>query len=112
MGAYLGIGDQPWMSTLGRCSGAALFDVVVSVILAAPLMRRWRSERRSAWPWVTMAAAGAVVAVIMERVGLAAGRWAYGEAMPLLPGLDVGLWPVVQMTLIPPLAGLLALSRH
>lgn len=31
------------------------------------------------------------------------GAWAYNARMPRLPWLGVGLWPALQMTLLPPL---------
>jgi len=36
------------------------------------------------------------------------GRWAYQPSMPLLPGLGVGLLPVLQMLVLPPLIFALA----
>ena len=30
--------------------------------------------------------------------------WAYGKAMPVLPGLNVGVWPVLQMMVLPVVA--------
>jgi hypothetical protein len=31
------------------------------------------------------------------------GRWMYTAQMPLVPGLDVGIVPIVQMLVLPPL---------
>ena len=36
-------------------------------------------------------------------MALAAGRWSYTERMPVVPVLAAGLWPPLQMTLLPPL---------
>ncbi|NTW15665.1 MAG: hypothetical protein HGA38_04865 [Candidatus Moranbacteria bacterium] len=44
---------------------------------------------------------GFTVAVVIERVALAAGMWSYGIYMPLLPFFGVGLAPILQMTVIP-----------
>ncbi len=52
--------------------------------------------------------AGMVVAVALEMHALAWGRWAYNTRMPVIPGLGVGLVPVVQMMVLPPLAARLA----
>lgn len=43
-----------------------------------------------------------LVSAIIERYSLASGRWAYGPAMPVLPVLQIGLLPVLQMMIIPP----------
>ena len=46
---------------------------------------------------------GLSIGVGIEWVALnILGRWAYTVDMPLLPGLDVGLVPVLQMLLLPP----------
>jgi len=39
----------------------------------------------------------------LAYAALAAGRWSYTERMPVVPGLGAGLWPLLQMTLLPPL---------
>ncbi len=53
----------------------------------------------------TIAALGAVWAILIEYHSVyVAGRWGYAALMPLLPILKVGLWPVLQMTLLPGLA--------
>ncbi len=45
---------------------------------------------------------GFLVAVGIEKWGLNTGRWQYAE-MPTLPLLNVGLLPILQMLIIPPL---------
>lgn len=47
---------------------------------------------------------GFVIAVSVEWVAVhGAQRWTYTDRMPLLPGLEVGGVPVLQMLLLPPL---------
>ncbi len=55
-----------------------------------------------------LAGLGATTAVLLERVALVTGRWTYNGLMPVLPVLDVGLWPVLQMTVLPVVAVRLA----
>lgn len=50
-----------------------------------------------------MALIGAVIAAAIEKISLLMERWTYLETMPTLPILDVGITPVLQMALIPPL---------
>jgi len=52
---------------------------------------------------VALMVIGAVLAVFMEWGALASGRWSYGEFMPVIPILGVGLLPVFQMVLLPPI---------
>lgn len=42
--------------------------------------------------------------ILIERLSTAQGVWTYSEAMPVLPGLGVGLAPVAQWVVIPLLA--------
>lgn len=44
---------------------------------------------------------GFVWAAIIEKWALSTGRWQYTEAMPIVPFLQVGLVPVIQMILLP-----------
>lgn len=45
--------------------------------------------------------AGALVAVLIEKWALGNGRWQYASAMLLIPFLNIGLWPVIQMMFLP-----------
>lgn len=51
---------------------------------------------------------GALSAVTLERYAVATQRWSYAPTMPVIPMVDVGLWPVLQMALIPALGAYLA----
>jgi hypothetical protein len=46
---------------------------------------------------------GLVATFFLERHALAAGRWSYSELMPVIPILGVGLVPLLQWALLPPL---------
>ncbi len=50
-----------------------------------------------------MALIGAALAMVIEKISIEMERWAYFDTMPLIPGIEVGLTPVLQMALIPPL---------
>ena len=43
------------------------------------------------------------IALFVEYKALALGRWAYLDAMPILPFFHVGLTPILQMTILLPL---------
>jgi hypothetical protein len=48
--------------------------------------------------------AGAVLAIIVEWIAVnVLHRWTYNDAMPHIPGLEIGAIPILQMILIPPL---------
>jgi uncharacterized membrane protein YqaE (UPF0057 family) len=106
MSAYTEMADHPWGRTVLRCGRAALVDALLTLAVWAGAIRLlgWRARLK---PWVllpTMALVGAALAVAMESVALALGAWSYSDRMPRVPFFDVGLWPVLQMTILPPLA--------
>lgn len=54
--------------------------------------------------YAVMLAAGFTVAIAVEWLGMVAlGRWEYNSLMPTLPILNLGLLPILQMLLLPPL---------
>ncbi len=68
---------------------AALVDAFYILFLA--LAARWFQK-----PWM-MVIGGFLLAVGIEVWALGTSRWAYASSMPLLPILDVGLLPVLQL---------------
>ncbi len=114
MSAYVETAGHSWMSTLGLCSRAAVGDVGITLgIYAAGALAAgnlgWGLRGR--WNiYATVAVLGLAYASLVEHAALAAGRWSYTERMPVVSVLGAGLWPLLQMTLLPPLAFLLARS--
>jgi hypothetical protein len=45
--------------------------------------------------------AGAFVALGIEKLSIVLDRWEYSHLMPVIPGVQVGLVPVIQMVLLP-----------
>ena len=70
----------------------------------------WISFQR--WDWfrqpgvggyLLMLTAGLVLAVLVEWVAVhTLGRWAYTGRMPVVPGIGIGIVPIVQMIILPP----------
>lgn len=107
MSAYVETAGQSWTSTLGLCTRAAVGDVGITVSIYAAgalaagelgwgLRGRWNI-------YATTALWGLASAALVEHSALAAGRWSYTGRMPVVPGLGAGLWPLLQMALLPPL---------
>jgi len=47
--------------------------------------------------------AGAIATVLLEwHATQVAGRWAYAPGMPVVPGLRVGILPLLQWMVLPP----------
>ncbi len=79
----------------------ALFIVgVYLVVYTVPFLAKNR------WLWTILL--GLTAAVLLERYALATGRWAYADAMPLVPLLKTGLTPTIQLALTAVLAFRLA----
>lgn len=112
MSAFVEMAGYSWTSALGFCTRAAVGDVgILSGIYAAVALAAgdlgWGLRGR--WNhYVTVAVLGLTTAVLVEHAALAAGRWSYTERMPVVSVLDAGLWPLLQMTLLPPLTFLIA----
>lgn len=64
---------------------------------------RWRLA--GAWnEYAAAALLGGACAVAYEWKALASGWWSYNNRMPVVPLLGVGLWPLLQLTLLVPVA--------
>lgn len=107
MPAYKDLAGRPFLETASRCIPATLGDVVLTFWIYAigalaagsigwGLKSRWNV-------YVTLALLAALHAIWIEQVAVAAGRWSYSEAMPIIPGLGVGIWPLSQLTFLTPL---------
>jgi hypothetical protein len=96
-----------WHATV-RCAMASLGDELIIILIALLGSLVSRSPRS----YMAAAAGGLVIAIIVERWGLDAGRWTYGSRMPVLPGTDLGLSPLTQMTVLVPLTFYAATIWH
>lgn len=54
--------------------------------------------------YTTAALLGGASATAYEWIALAQGWWSYSDLMPVVPVLGVGLWPLLQLTLLIPAA--------
>lgn len=104
-------GADQWPSRWWHCFVASLGDgILVLVIYAvgAIIAGRidWFESGYRRYPLVL--ATAVIVALIVEWVGVSTGRWSYTARMPLIPGLDLGVVPVLQMVALPPLIFYLA----
>jgi hypothetical protein len=103
---YAGMGDFSRM--LWHCFASSLGDgLFVMLIFGAG----WALFRRSDWfvspgrrGYLLMLAAGLLIGVTVEWTAVhIVGRWSYTPRMPVIPVLDIGLAPVAQMFVLPPL---------
>jgi hypothetical protein len=112
MPAYVETAGYSWTRTLGFCTRAAVGDV--GIILGIYAMGALAAGDlgwglRGRWNiYTTVAVLGLAYAALVEHAALATGRWSYTERMPIVSMLGAGLWPLLQMTLLPPLTFLFA----
>ncbi len=103
--------------SLWHCFVASLGDgLLVLLIFAvgwAVVGRRSWFERPRARGWAAMEIAGLSTGIGVELAAVhVLGRWAYSPRMPLVPGLGIGIVPVVQMLVLPPLIFHIAARWH
>ena len=89
---------------------AVFGDVLYTLsIIAGIMVIRWIKtphDMISAWTpkeYCLSALCGFLVALFVEYKALYLHRWAYGDMMPMIPILNVGLTPILQMMILTPL---------
>jgi hypothetical protein len=104
---YVGL-ESYGASVFWHCFAASLGDgIMVLLIVAAG----WITLQQENWfehpgvaGYLVMLTTGFLLAVLVEWVGVhVLGRWRYTDTMPVVPGLGVGVIPIAQMLLLPPL---------
>jgi len=110
--AYSGMPPSSLEATL-ICGRASLIDgvLVLGIFWGGVVVfsRVEWVERPGLAGYFFMAAAGFLVSVVIELNAVyRVGKWGYRETMPLLPPWEVGVLPVLQMLLLPPVIFLLS----
>lgn len=90
-----------------RCFVASLGDgVLVLLIFVTGCVvfgrTSWTVAPRGRQYALTLAV-GVAIAVVVEWRALCEGRWSYRPEMPLLPGTQIGVVPILQMLVLPPI---------
>ncbi len=90
-----------------HCFVASLGDGVLVLLIFAigALVSRKQAwfERPGAKGYVLMLMSGAFIGILVEWIAVhVAQHWAYAASMPLVPGLAIGVVPVMQMLVLPP----------
>lgn len=90
------------------CLRATLGDVVLALaaylgVALATHDLRW-ALRPSGGRLAAFTALGIGATILLELHAIGTGRWVYDDSMPRLPLLGVGLSPILQWTLLPPIS--------
>ena len=104
---YVGLEDYN-AAVFWHCFVATLGDGVMVLLIVAvgwSFFQRWDwFERPGVIGYFVMLTAGLVLAVLVEWVALyILGRWQYTVKMPTVSGLGIGVAPIAQMLVLPPL---------
>ncbi|OGY64081.1 MAG: hypothetical protein A3I24_00360 [Candidatus Harrisonbacteria bacterium RIFCSPLOWO2_02_FULL_41_13b] len=75
---------------------ATLFDAIFITLLAIPFLKISYLQNRL---WYSIIF-GITAAILIEWFALNTGRWAYSDAMPIIPLLKTGLTPTIQLGLL------------
>lgn len=75
---------------------ASLSDALYIVIITLPFIFYLAFKKRS---WLIIFF-GIIISIIIEYYALNTGRWAYNSFMPIIPFLNVGLTPTIQLGLL------------
>lgn len=87
-----------WIVSLKDAALTVILYLAVAVAVRNGYWGRHLSRRRLA----ALTALGVLGAAALEYYHVfVAGNWTYGPAMPLLPIIHLGLWPVLQMVIVP-----------
>lgn len=112
MPAYREMASRSWRETANLCMRATIGDVAITLLIYATgalAARTLNWGLRAAWNVYSAAALfGAMHGFWIERAAIASGGWTYMQTMPVVPMLKVGLWPLLQLTVLTPLAFWLA----
>ncbi len=113
---FEGMASMPHGNALRYCTRAAFGDAAIMLIafwtVAATSSRGrgWLTQPRR-MPLAGFVLVGVLITIVIEALATR-GRWlegwTYSVHMPLVPGTNVGLVPILQWLVLPPLAVLLA----
>ena len=75
---------------------ATLFDAVFITLLGLLFFRFRYLRERLLYAFII----GFIAAIIIEIYALKTGRWAYSDLMPIIPLLNTGLTPTIQLGIL------------
>ncbi|WHZ14957.1 MAG: hypothetical protein OJF52_001797 [Nitrospira sp.] len=105
----------PWWLCLAASLADGLFVLVIFGVGWIVLGRRTWFEQPGIEGYLVMLTSGVAISVGVEWTTIHVLRWwTYGEHMPLVPIVNIGLAPMIQMLVLPPLIfrGVAVVSRY
>lgn len=108
---FQGLAEAPhWNATI-TCAVASLADGLIVLIAFGTTSSIWRDRfwfmRPHVWQITSYVLVGLAITLVLEHLATKSAHpvwsWRYSELMPVVPGLQIGLAPLLQWVLIPPL---------
>lgn len=107
---FEGMAERPHWEAVTACTRAALGDALIMLFAYWGVAVLGRGRAWIAAPsWrdaVLLSSIGVSITVVIEWLALHGwwlAGWRYSALMPIIPGLGVGLVPVLQWVVLPPL---------
>jgi hypothetical protein len=106
---FVGMASAPHWDAVRVCTFAAFGDALITLLAywaaAARSGRHWL-EKPALRPVAWFMTVGLGTTVVIEQLATHGGwftSWAYGQDMPVIPVVEVGLVPVLQWLVLPPI---------
>jgi hypothetical protein len=99
---------RSYLLCLKASFGDGNITVVIYIVGLIIFREPYWPDRPTFWKIFYFVVAGGTVAVMIEIFALRDERWVYSSLMPMLPVVDVGLSPFLQLILLPYLSCFLA----
>lgn len=96
------LSDMLWHCFVASLGDGAIIGLIYGACALLFRDRGWYG-RMSVPRWGVLLAADLAAGTLVEWAGLRLHRWSYADTMPLLPGIGLGLVPILQMLVLPPL---------
>lgn len=108
---FEGMSAAPHSAVVGACLQATLGDAAImllahAMVAAVTRRRRWVLAP-SRYEVAGFIAVGLAITAVIEWLatrGRWAQTWTYSAEMPVIPGIEIGLSPLLQWVVVPPLA--------
>ena len=96
------VGAIQWHCFVASLGDGIILWIIYGLGWAAFGTWRWTAQPGS-WQMAFMVSVSLVIAFLIEWSALHwLHRWVYTDQMPIIPVLDVGLTPILQMLILPP----------
>lgn len=106
--APLYAGYQSFLLHFPMCFIGTVGDVIITLLVLVFLRLLKKDNVQTVADFMALAIIGFIIAVFIEQNALLIGKWNYAPAMPLIPYLQVGFAPILQMAILLPFSFYLA----